>query len=51
MNAKPLSRPEVFVRKSGDLFDDSGHLIDTATIDRIKELLSALLETLKAKLT
>jgi len=49
MNAKPLSRPEVFVRKSGDLFDDSGHLIDTATIDRIKELLTALLETLEAK--
>ena len=49
IDARPLSCPEIFVRKAGDLFDDSGHLVDTATIEKIKELLTALLETLKAK--
>ncbi len=49
INARPLSRPEVFVRKAGDLFDDNGHLADTDTIEKIRELLIALLETLKAK--
>lgn len=49
MNAKPLSRPEVFIRRAGELFDESGHLVDTVTIEKIKELLSALLETLRAK--
>ena len=49
MDAKPLSRPEIFVRKADDLFDASGHLTDTATIEKINELLTALLEALKAK--
>jgi chromate reductase len=49
MNARPLIRPEVYVRRAGELFDESGNLIDTATIEKIRELLYALLETLKSK--
>lgn len=42
MNAKLLSRPEVFISYARDLFGDNGLLADAATIERIHKLLAAL---------
>ncbi len=51
MDARPLSRPEVFVRKAGELFDEAGHLNDADTIERIRKLLTRLLEEIVLKKT
>ena len=48
-NANVINRPQVLVRNAGGLMDEAGNLQDADTIDRIRKLLTALLEALKSQ--
>lgn len=47
LNLLPINRPEVFISNAHTKFDDDGKLIDEATKDILKELLDALIDSVK----
>jgi len=44
LNLFPLNQPEVMIANASEKFDEQGHLKDPTTIQKIKELLEALVE-------
>lgn len=44
-----LAQPEVYIANAWEKFDDQGNLKDTATRERLRDLLQALLEAIEAQ--
>jgi chromate reductase len=42
LNMHPVNQPEVFIANANDKFDGEGHLLDTAAIELIRQLLGNL---------
>jgi chromate reductase, NAD(P)H dehydrogenase (quinone) len=47
LNMFPLNRPEVMIANATEKFDEQGNLTDAATVERIKQLLEALIDWTK----
>ena len=44
LNMFPLNQPEVMIANADERFDEQGKLTDAKTVQKIKELLEALVE-------
>jgi chromate reductase len=48
-NARVVPRPEVLVRRAGEVFASDGRLLDPALQDRIRTLLASLVELIRSR--